>query len=409
MQSTPAKLAAIVGLVGLVLSIAIVPVRTRAEMWCADPLWVHEWGVVVFGGSDVPRSGAGPSLPAFFHSRTGAASALGPPVREMPVDGGDRLLPVLQFYSPGNWRPVPVGLEVGFTHGAASQWYPQVDGLRSAADAHGSAAQTGRAQLLASRAARGGMPGLAPLGRDPTRQLAWDHLVLEDTARHPAATSSTPWVDRLRGLQGALWVNGAQESERFVFYEGRTTETTALTIERGPSFAPGRRHLVLRNRSTHAIHDLLLVHREARAVYVLHAPQIPAGQSAGFVLEEHRVDGAAVETATRGVLRAAMVDATQPAPPTSYSWGGADGCVMQRDPAIPVESAVDHRLYADEADAVLAIWGARFFDATGTTVVYREDTAQLDEVMPLSIYTDMYHFVVPHRLGLALMEHVTLP
>ena len=53
--------------------------------------------------------------------------------------------------------------------------------------------------------------------------------------------------------------------------------------------------------------------------------------------------------------------------------------------------------------------GSRFFDAPGATIVHREDTAYLDEEMPLSVDTDMDHCVVPRRLGLALMENVTLP
>jgi hypothetical protein len=82
---------------------------------------------------------------------------------------------------------------------------------------------------------------------------------------------------------------------------------------------------------------------------------------------------------------------------------------MQRDPAVPFDHTTDHRLYAAEVDRVLDAWGPRFFDATGTTLVYREDVAQLDEVMPLAVHTDMYHHVELRRLGLALVENVTLP
>lgn len=392
------------------LGAASLPTPGRAEMWCADPLWAHEWGVVVFGGGGAERgAGGGPGLPAFFHAQPGAASALGAPVRDMPVDGGERALPIVHFYAPGNWRPVPLGLEVGFAHGEATRWYPQVDGRRRAVDANGAVARQARAQLLAARQARGGRATLAPLGRDPTRQLSWDHLVLEERPRHAAPASTLPWVQRLRGFDRALWVNGASESERFLFYEGHTTETPALRIERGPTWAPGRRHLVLRNASAHAIHDVILLHREAGAAYVLHAPSIPAGQTAGFLLEDHAASGAELASRTRTALRDAIVDAREPAPPADYGWGGAHGCVMQRDPAIPVERATDHRLYAHEADAVLEVWGPRFFDAPGTTVVYREDVAQLDAVMPLTIHTDMYHFVELRRLGLALMENVQLP
>jgi hypothetical protein len=82
---------------------------------------------------------------------------------------------------------------------------------------------------------------------------------------------------------------------------------------------------------------------------------------------------------------------------------------MQRDPAQPAENAEGHALYAHEADAILRVWGARMFDRDGTTIVYREDGRYLDEVMPLSVYTDMYHFPLVRRAGLALWENVGLP
>ena len=82
---------------------------------------------------------------------------------------------------------------------------------------------------------------------------------------------------------------------------------------------------------------------------------------------------------------------------------------MQRDPAQPFESAMGHQLYANEANVLIDLWGPRFFDAPGTTIVYREDVRYLDQVMPLSIYTDMYHYVELHRAGLAVIEGVQLP
>jgi hypothetical protein len=400
----------LVGLALTVTSVLAVPTRSGAEMWCAEPLWAHEWGVVVFAGGRADRA-ASPGLPSFFHTRPGAPSAAGAPVRHLPVDGGERDLPIVQLYSPGSWRPVPLGLEVGFAHGEATRWYPQVDGRRSAADANGPSARAARDQLLAARRGRQGLvpSTLTPLGRDPTRQLAWDHLVLEDAPRHAPSPSTLPWVQRLRGQAGALWVSGASESERFVFYEARTTETAAIVLERGPTHGPGRRHVLLRNVSSHDVHDVFLVHREGAATYVFTAATIPAGRSTGLVLEEHRVAAADLAARTRGALRDALVDPHEPAPPARYAWGGPNGCTMQRDPALPVEQATDHHLYAAEVDAILEVWGARAFDAPGTTIVYRESVAHLDEVMPLSFYTDMYHFVVPRRLGLAITEGVALP
>jgi hypothetical protein len=402
-------------LAAALLALALAPGRSRAEMWCADPLWAHEWGVVVFGAGGATRS-AGPRLPAHFHgpAGTGVPSGSGA-VRDMPVDGGERELPVLAFYTAGGWENAAVGLEVGFREGEASRWFPEVDARRTLAEVTSPAAVAEHGRLVAARRARAG-GALGPTGRDPARQLAWDRLDLHTRPRFAVPAAGEAWVQALRDDPRALWVSRAShapraagESERFVFYEGRTREQPAIRLERGPTHAAGRRHLVLRNTSAHAVHDVFLVHREGGRVFVVSVPTIPARASAGYVLEDHEVEASRLAASTREALRSAIVDPHESAPPTGSQWGGPHGCVMQRDPAIPVEQASGHHLYAREADVLLGAWGARFFDAPGTTLVYREDVAQLDEAMPLALYTDMYHHVALRRLGLALVENVALP
>lgn len=393
------------GLIALVLgAVGVWPARSEAESWCADPLVVHEWGVHTFG-SGASRGAAGPTLPGWFHARPTQPQAFGPPVRALPVDSGMRELPVVHFYGGPNWNLVPVALEVGFARGSASRWYPQVDARTTAARANGARARAARGRLVQSREAR--QPGIGgpPLGRDPTRQLHWDALQLSAQPRHARHVSQTPWVDRLRGFDDALWVNGAHQSERFVFYDADTTEAPALRVEHGPSYAAGRRHLILRNVGADDVHDVLFVHRERGRRFVFYAPSIPAGRTAGFVVEQHAVARARFEAATRGALRDRLVDAAAPSPPPGTSW---NPCVMMRDPAIPTEASDGHRLYAHEVDAILDLWGPRLFEARGTTIVYRESTDTLDREMPLSVYTDMYHHVQLRRLGLALIEGPTI-
>ncbi|MFT5354267.1 MAG: hypothetical protein ACI9KE_001472 [Polyangiales bacterium] len=376
----------------------------EAESWCAYPLWVHEWGVQVFDAQGQPTPPV--SMPSWFHRSGRGGGASGQPVRHMPADGGDRELPVLHFYSSGSMSaPIPVSIEVGFTAGDASVWYPQVDSHRSAAHAHLPVSLEQRARLLRQRQARTPFqPAQGPLPRDWTRQLFWDRLELSSTPVHPTHNSRTPWVDALREFDRAMWVNGAAESERFVFYEADTREQVALTIERGDEWRSGHRHIVLRNRASHPIHDVVLTHREGQSVYLIHAPSIPAGRSAGFVLDDHPLGS----VSGRDVLRASLVDTSQPTPPTTHTWNG-DECTMMRDPAIPVEIAEGHRLYAAEVEAILNIWAPTMFDQAGTTVTYREDVAYLDAMMPLSIYTDMYNFVLLRRAGLAVWSNVLLP
>ena len=208
-------------------------------------------------------------------------------------------------------------------------------------------------------------------------------------------------MDRVRAFDSALWVNTLHQSERFAFYEGATTEQAPIVITRGPTDAPGHRHLILRNRSADDVHDVLFLHQEGDAHFGFLVPAIPAGQSAGFVLEDHPITDM---RAMRSAFRARLIDASEPSPPTQASW---NPCEMMRDPAIPVETASGHALYAHEIDAILEAWDARFF-GQGTRIVYRESVQTLDRETPLSLYTDMFHFIVLRRLGLGLMENVTL-
>ena len=45
----------------------------------------------------------------------------------------------------------------------------------------------------------------------------------------PEIASRTPWVNALRDF-GALWVNGAHESERFLFYDEIFTWISLATV-----------------------------------------------------------------------------------------------------------------------------------------------------------------------------------
>ena len=87
-------------------------------------------------------------------------------------------------------------------------------------------------------------------------------------------------------------------------------------------------------------------------------------------------------------------------------WHG-DDCVMQRDPAVPVTHAAGYTLYPSEVDAMLGVWGPRLFGPRDH-LLYREDPAALDAVMPVSLYTDMRHWLEWRRLGVVLVEDLVL-
>lgn len=368
------------------------------KSWCARPLIVHEWGVQVFaanGAASGPQVRA--ALPPYFHAQAGPATNTAR-VCDLPPDSGDRDLPVMHFYAPAGDDRIPLGLAVGFAQGAATRWYPQVDALRQEQAANSASAQQFRLGLVKARSELKPFGVRPRLPDDPTRQLQWNSLTLTRNPLHPSLPTDVDWVQKARALKETLWVNGASESERFVFFEAKTRERVALKLARGDRYTSTFRHYILSNTGAFPVHDVFVLHREGSTLFVFAAPSIPAGASAGFALEEHRV--ADQNASTRVALRNRLVAAGSSADAT---------CVMGRDPAKPVETASSHTLFADEAEALLRVWGAALFDQPGTTIVYREDRAYLDQAMPLSLFTDMFHWVELHRAGLALWQGVVLP
>ncbi len=382
----------------MLIAAILLSAAVHAESWCAYPLHAHEWGVEVFradGHREPPVA-----MPGWFHGEAPSAGPEGTPVRTLPADSGVRTLPVVHFYGPGRWADtVPLAVEVGFSQGRAAAWYPQADLLRSPEEANGGAARRQLAALQKQRAERQAFMGDSGyLPGDPTAQLVWDALSLSPEPASSPQETDVSWVPALRGLD-ALWVNQGGESERFLFYEADTSERPALRVERGETWSPQRPHYLLHNDTDHPVHSVLVLTEGGTLGF--YAPQIPAGSSAGFLLDKPGPDD------PRALLKDALVDHAQPVLATDYSWARED-CVMGRDPAVPVTQASDHRLFEPEVDAILEIWGERFFAADDTVILYREDTESLAELMPLSLYTDMFHFLDLRRLGLVLWEGLDL-
>ena len=388
----------------VVLALLVTPLSSSAESWCAYPIWAHEWGVQVFG--EAPNA---PEKLSSAHTPTDATEAsTTPSVRNLPIDGGERDLPVLAFYAPTGWSdPIPLGLEVGFSAGAASRWYPQVDTRVDAVTANSDDAKAKREALLAARAARRPFGTTNdPLGADPTRQLLWEHLNLSAKGAASALTSQS-WVEAQRQLDGALWVSRGAESERFAFYEGKTDERPLVQVERGEGWTEQQPRYLLKNQSEWPVHDVLVVRRHGTEAWVFYAPSLDPSGEAKFSFDEAMDAGSdAFRKATRGRLSDTLVDAETPTPPKEYRWGGSE-CVEGRDPAKPVETASGHQLYQAEVDLLLDTWGPALFEHEGTVVIYREDVATLDALMPLSLYTDMFHFIDLRRTGLVLWTDAT--
>jgi hypothetical protein len=372
----------------MILSLVLVT-GALARSWGADPLVAHEWGVTVLtGDASAPEA---PPLPAYFHRPGDPFALAAAPVRTLPPDSGLRTLPVVHLYAPDpSTDAIPLAVEVGFAEGEASVWYPAVDRRIGADEAHGPEAAAQRALLVARRTELTPQGLREDLGPDPTRQLHWTSLGLTTSPRGRPVRTDTAWVGAARELPHALWVNQGTESERFLFYEADTVETPAVTVS-----ADGTT-LVVTNRSAHPVHDVWVQHDGLAALVGAVAP--------GATLRAHAefLDAVALK---RELTQRWTTDATLP---LQRDWTH-DECVMMRDPMLPVEEASDHRLFPAELDLLWSVWEERLLLADGDRVVYREDPAALDRVMPVSLYTDMRHDVRWSRLGLVVVEHLEVP
>lgn len=340
----------------LLVALALAPLG-EAKSWCAAPVVVHEWGVQTYGGPEgKPWK---PALPTWFYRGAPADPVRPQRVRDMPADGGERVLPVLHFYAPRVWgEGIPVAVEVGFARGTASVWYPQVDRLDPDAEV----------------------------------QLAWDALTLSADARGTPRPSRTPWVGDLRAIESALWVNRGPESERFLFYEAETSEQPAVRVEPWSETGPG---VCVRNQGEHPVYDLVVIQRDTVTAMVGRLDRLEAGEAVDLALAQMPEPAIAM----RPWMLDRLVDPEEPEPVLDWVMD-MDDCVMMRDPGIPVTTASGHGLYRAEADALLDAWAPRFFGQVGTSLLYREDPAALDSMAPLAIYTDMRHFSRLHRTGL---------
>lgn len=320
-----------------------------AKSWCASPVVAHEWGVLAL------RPGGGVSVPAAvpdWFERSGVQPVAAPKVRDLPADSGIRTLPVVQFWrGDGRAGPVPVAVDVGFSLGAATVWWPPVDALDLA---------------------------------DPRRQLRWEALTLDDAPGGAAHADAPGWVAALRATE-ALWVTRGPISERFVFYEGRTREAPAVVVTDGPT-GP-----TFRNGGDWPVHDLWVV-RGGRA-YGL--PTLGPGEEAEAAEVRAADAGWRVDVVRGWVDPAGHVLAERRA--------GGEGCVTMRDPAVPTTKATGHALYAPEVDAMLGAWGERLFSGADH-LIYREDPAALEQLMPVALYTDMLHWFDWRRLSVVLVE-----
>ncbi len=438
-------------------------------MWDPLPMTVHEWGVNTFDWEVDDRLVQ--ELPDFLYTDQEPGKLIAKPatpVRNLPADSGVRTKPILYLYTPGKYqleKPPQVGVEMRFAFGHANAWWPQVNQYRSAAmtrsaDAPDWSDWRARALLMYKEVMTGDGRNADALARwdarlaaynkldqraqiawlanglrghdapdfpvDERMQLVWDKLTLHDTVPEGQALPGKDlpedhWVNIARQVDAAYVSNGS-ETERYVFYEGKTREQPAIAIlpaspganwwSRDPA---GDREVAVVNVSRYPIYDVMAVYRDrdkdilwTGSIPML--PALPRQQSQVDQVmalrvpnfdqpgadDEIKLDPATFAHRTRERLIENLTAGYH------YDYGN----VTMRDPADPQPPTRMHQLFNKEAVALERIWHDDFFASEGLTVLYRESPAYLDEAMPLNIYTSMYWYVKLSRCGLVLNRNI---
>ena len=321
--------------------IAFSATALHAGMWDPLPMTVHEWGVNTFDWDADQRLDQ--ELPGFLYTDKKPGKVAAKPeqrVRDLPADGGERTKPILYFYPTTKHsfeKPPQVGVEMRFASGYANAWWPQVNRYRTEKQSlaakvpdwdkwktevmagykklilgngrNAKAKQTWEREMavydklgpdaqIAFLANRMRWSGHSDFPEDERMQLVWDRLTLhasvpEDQTLPGDELPDDHWAKVAREVDAAYVSNG-EETERYVFYEGKTRERPAIALlpERSLPFWWNRREgdpkdIAVVNVGTHPIYDVIAVYRDSEKgiVWTSHVPMLPALENA-----RHHVD-----------------------------------------------------------------------------------------------------------------------
>jgi hypothetical protein len=391
-----------------------------AEMWSAQPIIVHEWGVNTYDWSG--KAQKMPTFPDFIYTdqKPGKMTANKNGVKHLPPDSGIRRKPLLYFYPPAN-SPTKVGVEVRFAFGYANAWYPQVDMYRTPEQV-----KNAKPPVEMDKKFQGvriqGNPN--PVPSDERFELVWNELTLnqapaeaEESKIHDDLPESH-WIHDARNVDAAVVSNGTGgEAEKFVFYEGINTEGPKVCI----LFENGSYSLV--NTGNHTIYDVTCIYRRDSVRYCMRLDELApmpqqnlnSGKGAAVIpamiippLLNMKVDALSADDQVKADQE--MLKREMNALVTALTKGNSllPQNVMMRDPADSQPATTMHTLYRKEAEGLAKIWHKDFFEQEGLTIIYRESPAYLDMAMPLNIYTDMYHYIQLNRCGLVCNNHIPL-
>ena len=422
----------------------------------SEPLYVFEWGVNGYDWSASKRTL--PELPGFIYTPQRPGTQLGElaqgakvrdhalplsqvqPWNVIPHNGGIIFKPLLYVKTKSKQKSIPLGVELKFEGGDAVAWWPQAHIWRTPelkpaskpVSKPVSKTETNHSTALAGRF----RPLTSPLPQDPSMELEWQWLDL--TKQKPEKLTfkgldleNDHWIQQARKVD-SLWISNKKEAEKYIFYEGTTTDLPDIAVvHTGKNLADCQ----LLNTSCHALHDVFIIYNKDGKRSVHYLPQLlpfyaqdatGAHPDAVRNVSLTKIIGSAKElsnkehtTLTKEKLAKVLSPEKKVAeifsrfanPPlkskvknnsdlTQYSW-------MLSAPQY-VTTATDSALTPDLANSLAEIWDKEFFHSEGLTIIYRESSQQLDQRIPMRLCTDARHGIIFSRCGLVLNSNIDL-
>jgi len=310
-----------------------------------DDLTVHEWGVfTVYNDVDVANAGLKAewaTLPDFFYRQFPKQR-----LRWMPA-AWDK--PILYFYTQREHLSVKVKL--AFKEGAPVVWWPACsDPVNHGSSPDGQVAGFNALEWSAWLGAKSPPSEYQSSGADK-RELSVVEVPIEswlNAARQVSAAALVTVKGSDQGFgKGAAF--GRSESERFIYYDGLVPAPNflACTAIKGA--------LTVKNNAAFALRDLFVVDRRDGA---RDAP----------VRFAHFKDGLAAGAESPLTFRDVA----------AKDWPAAGASEVQA-------ALIGAGLFKAEAQSVVEIWRAGFFERPGVTAFYLLPQTEYDRMLPLKI------------------------
>ncbi|MEO6788771.1 MAG: hypothetical protein ABI318_21835 [Chthoniobacteraceae bacterium] len=254
--------------------------------------------------------------------------------------------PVIYFHPPKGWKPQPIDVQVRFSGGWLTEFFPSAVARAPGFDA----SRPDRTFVVNSTDY---VTGFGHLRGDAAGELSWKNVTLGKEGTGPE-TDEKVWLTP-RDVSSAMIATSDGEREKFLFYRGVGNVKASLRVVRNVAAK------TIEVRSEGAADDLPV--------------------AAAWLVEVGR-DGACAFRSLGALGTGVEPRATVPDSFASDAFSPEHLARLQ----VEMHAALTHAgLFADEAHALLRTWEVSYFKSPGLRLFYLLPRSRIDALLPLKI------------------------